>query len=742
MIKPLRRFKRSIRRKIRGEGVARTPELQASTRRFWIGIGTLFAVIFSSFLFPLPQAFLPPSARQVGDIATEDITAAFDFPVYKSEDELEEETRQALLELPAILLYNQQVVDSVFAALDHLLVQVDSLKQTAIQPGRIADKLRLYYPQIRRNALLKLAQSQLPGEAKAMLNSVLKERYYVGIAPDEKLVPEGFTLVGVRKGGNEFTFGADQVLSIDSARQVIKRDFNILQFSDSTDAKFLSEIASPFVNANLAYSPLETERKREAVLSSIQPEKVIFKAGQRLVARNQQITKTHVEWLNAMAEYRSDRGLEAGVWEYLLPIIARVIFVAFVYLSFLLAFYHICGKEQFRVSRVFPLLLLMLLTLIAVYIASEKWNLSLYLFPYAAGIILVVTLYDLKTAILTTIANALLLGILFKFNFEVAFMAVIAGTTVSLSIREVKRRSDFYRCALYLALALAATAYILESLKFTGGDIILEHCGYAILNALISTAIAMVLLPLFESVFSFTTNVTLLELSDMNHPLLKRLALEAPGTYQHSLVVGNLAEGAAKAIGANPLLARVGAYYHDVGKAAISEYFVENQFGLKSKHDQLTPSMSALVIGSHIKRGREFAEEFDLPDKIIEFIEEHHGTSTMSFFYHKAKEQAESGDVNEDDYRYPGPKPQSKETAIMMLADSVEAASRTLEDPKPARIRNLIKRLINDRYQSGELSNCDLTLADLKKIEDSFVVALLGIFHSRIDYPKKEEAGA
>jgi hypothetical protein len=167
---------------------------------------------------------------------------------------------------------------------------------------------------------------------------------------------------------------------------------------------------------------------------------------------------------------------------------------------------------------------------------------------------------------------------------------------------------------------------------------------------------------------------------------------------------------------------------------------VENQFGLKSKHDQLTPTMSALVISSHIKRGRELAEEFDLPDKIIDFIEEHHGTSTMSYFYNKAREQMEADGVREDEFKYPGPRPQSKETAIMMLADSVEAASRTLEDPKPARIRGLIKRLIDERYQSGELSDSNLTLADLKKIEDAFVVALIGIFHSRIDYPKREEA--
>jgi hypothetical protein len=630
MFRPIKKMKRAIRRKIRGEGPRRAPGIQQSTRRFWIGVGTVFAVVFSSFLFPLPQAFLPPSARQVGDIATEDIVAPFDFPVHKSEEELAEEREEVLSELPAVLIYDQATVDSVFNELERLLFLTDSLKQTVSQPSRIADKLRLFYPQIRRQALLKLAQSRLPGEVRALLNSVLKERYFVGIAPEEAIVPEDFDLAAVRKNGLDNTFGLDQILTVEEAKDVIENEFEILQFSDSTETQYLADIATEFLVPNLEYSPLATERKREQALDAIQPEKIVFKAGQRLVAKNQQITRTQLEWLNAMAEYQSDRGLDAGVWEYILPILARIVFVAFVYFSFLFAFYHISDKKNFRISRVFPLLLIILLTLVGVYFVSEKWDLSIYLLPFAPGIILIVMLFDLRTGILATIANALLAGILFKFNFEIAFLAIISGTTAAFAMREVQRRSDFYRCALYLALALVLTAYIFESLKFAPEEVILEQCGFAIMNAVISTFLAMAVLPLFESLFSFTTNVTLLELSDMNHPLLKRLALEAPGTYQHSLVVGNLAEAAAKAIDANPLLARVGAYFHDVGKAAVSEYFVENQFGLKSKHDDLTPTMSALVITSHIKRGRELAEEYDLPDKIIDFIEEHHGTSTMS----------------------------------------------------------------------------------------------------------------
>ena len=250
--------------------------------------------------------------------------------------------------------------------------------------------------------------------------------------------------------------------------------------------------------------------------------------------------------------------------------------------------------------------------------------------------------------------------------------------------------------------------------------------------------LAIGILPFFEAIFSITTDITLLELSDLNHPLLKRLAFEAPGTYHHSMIVGTLSEAATKAIGGNPLLARVGAYFHDIGKIEIPEYFVENQMGLKSKHEQLTPSMSSIILSSHVKKGRILGEESDVPDNVLNFIEEHHGTMIQSYFYSKAIEMG-MDEMSADKFRYPGPKPQIRETGIAMLADAVEAASRTLDDPKPARINNLIQRIINDRFESGELDECPLTLRDLAKIKEAFSQILIGTFHQRITYPKKED---
>ena len=238
-----------------------------------------------------------------------------------------------------------------------------------------------------------------------------------------------------------------------------------------------------------------------------------------------------------------------------------------------------------------------------------------------------------------------------------------------------------------------------------------------------------------------TTNITLLELSDPNHPLLRRLALHTPGTFHHSLMVGNLSEAGADAIGANPLLTRVSCYYHDIGKLLKPEYFVENQRHGINPHDKLKPNMSALILKSHVKEGIRLAKEYKLPQEVIDIIPQHHGTSIIAFFYHKAKEEDPKTTLTDRDFRYEGPKPQTKEAGIIMLADSVEAVSRVLKEPTPASLRGMVRNITMKRFQEGELDECELTLKDLNKMNEAFLHILAGVFHTRIEYPsaKKEE---
>ena len=269
-----------------------------------------------------------------------------------------------------------------------------------------------------------------------------------------------------------------------------------------------------------------------------------------------------------------------------------------------------------------------------------------------------------------------------------------------------------------------------------GDSNIMLHSYLGLLNGLICSISAIGLLPYFESVFGITSAIRLLELTNPNHPLLRRLLMETPGTYHHSIMVGNLAEAAADAVGADGLLARVGATFHDIGKVKRPIFFVENQLGADNPHDKIAPSLSTLIITAHVKDGLELAKEHKLPPVITSFITEHHGTDLVKYFYHRALETNE-GTVKESDFRYPGPKPQTKETAIVSLADAVEAAVRSLSKPTPGKIEGLVRKIIRDRLDDGQLDESDLTFKDLNKIADAFSKVLIGIFHGRVEYPEK-----
>ncbi|HSH00740.1 MAG TPA: HDIG domain-containing protein, partial [candidate division Zixibacteria bacterium] len=384
--------------------------------------------------------------------------------------------------------------------------------------------------------------------------------------------------------------------------------------------------------------------------------------------------------------------------------------------------------------------LIVAVELAGVYLCeTQEWN--HFIFPVALAPIMFSVLFDTRFGVVSSLFISVLLGTLLSFNFDLTLFAICAGSLGAYSVAGVRMRAQLFRTMVYLGAVGALLALALGYMSAEVYQDYTEDITFALVGALITPIAAAGLLPFFESLFGFTTDITLLELSDLNRPLLKRLALEAPGTFHHSIVVGSLAEAAAKEIGANSLMARVGSYYHDIGKMDIAEYFIENQVGLKSRHDSITPSMSAIILASHVKRGRQIAEEADLPDDVMNFIEEHHGTMVMSFFYQRALEQGATPAI-EPEFRYPGPKPQTKETAIVMLADGVEAASRTLEDPSPARIRSLAQKIIDDRYHSGQLQECPLTLADLGRVADSFTQIMTGVFHQRVSYPAAQRTPA
>jgi len=346
-----------------------------------------------------------------------------------------------------------------------------------------------------------------------------------------------------------------------------------------------------------------------------------------------------------------------------------------------------------------------------------------------------------EVAIFINLLLSMLVGLLVN-SFSKVFLLSISRLVCLILFSKQKKRPQIIKAALVAGVLQILLNSSLNSLDIKNLEI-LKKCVLSDLgNSVFSFIFVLGVLPLLENFFGVVTNIRLLELSDTNHPLLKKLNLEAPGTYLHSLIVANLAESAAENIGANSLLARVGAYFHDIGKISKAEYFVENQLYRKDRHKALTPTMSKLVIINHVKEGVELARKYRLPQPVIDFISQHHGTSLISYFYHQATKDLTEKEKEEmkDEFRYPGPKPQTKETAIVLLADSIEAASRVLEEPTPSRIRELVKEIIRVKLEDGQLDESGLSLKELEKIEEVFIRLLTALFHARIEYPKTQNA--
>ncbi len=353
--------------------------------------------------------------------------------------------------------------------------------------------------------------------------------------------------------------------------------------------------------------------------------------------------------------------------------------------------------------------------------------------PIPIGAMLVTLIFDFHSAIIFSFIISLLTGIWLDSPFYPVY-AFIGSLTAAFGVARCKKRSALVKGGIYVSAVNAATAGIILLL---GGNLFSPVAGpsflFAAMSGILVVSMVFIMLPFIEYLFGITTDISLIELLDLDQPLMRNLMIIAPGTYHHSVIVSNLSEAAAEAVGANPLLARVTAYYHDIGKMKMPEYFIENQTSAVSKHDKLTPHMSSMILISHVKEGVDLARQYKLPKLVTDIIQQHHGTSLIAYFYQRAVEQGTN--MSQDNYRYPGPKPQTRVAALVMMADAVEAASRALTDPTPARISTLVERIINNIFLDGQIDECELTLKDISEIKRRFTYILISIFHKRIAYP-------
>ncbi len=508
------------------------------------------------------------------------------------------------------------------------------------------------------------------------------------------------------------------------------REMDLLGQLSSSDIEFVTALTVYFSEVNGFLNSFETEKSRDQAAMTTEPVEVFLPAGTGLLHKGDIVTSRDVHILEALSEGRD--------WD-LHSLVDPLLFLALIIAVGLISAHTFGISLRNRKTRNLAVILagsyIFVASLLVVFVPFRS-NLSVSaVMPTALfTLLLAQLLQDRKMAVLASILMTLFIYFLTDENGYDTILTLAGAMAGTLAVRRRENRMGLLRSGPRLAAIIAVSSLCAGVLFSMEWKRILIMSGYGVLNGLLTGILSLAFLPLLEHVLNTATTFRLIELSDMNVPLLKRMRLQAPGTFIHSQNVAHMAEAACDAIGADGLLARVGSYYHDIGKVDQASFFVENQSG-ENRHDDLKPSLSAAVIKSHVKIGMEKGRELHLPDEVLAFIEQHHGTSIIKYFYDRACREKGKDAVNPDDFSYPGPKPQTRETAVVMLADNAEAATRTLKKPTAAKLEKYVWDLIMDRLKSGELNESDITLKELEIVKNSFVHVLTGHFHTRIEYP-------
>lgn len=505
----------------------------------------------------------------------------------------------------------------------------------------------------------------------------------------------------------------------------------LLKVSTSNSlAKNLKDIATKIgyseILPNFFYDKDKTEELRKETVKKISP--VIIKKDQIIVKEGEPVTKSQLEVLSDLGLLNNSPYFQWHIYISLGVLVFLVLILEWVYLA------TYCPKIFNDLKM---LIMVNILSLLAIFMARIIGIISAFLIPLTFIPMIESLLVGKKVSLVLNVINCILISVAVQFSLDITVLALVNAVVGTIILKRMQQRIDILFSCLYMTVINVVFTFSMGFLISNNMSDVVEKAVYIGVSTIISGILVIGFLPIFEGVFNIVTTIKLLELSNPNSPLLKRLLMEAPGSYHHSLLVGNLAEVAAEEVGGNPLLARVAAYYHDIGKIKRPYFFKENQLGKDNPHNKLTPNLSALIIISHVKDGVEMAKEYKLPKMIIDIIEQHHGTSLVKYFYVTMKNSSEKPEnVKEDDFKYLGPIPETKESGIVMLADGVEAAVRSINDPTEDKIEEMVSNIIKDRLNERQLDNCELTLKDIGKIKIAFIKSLKGIYHHRIEYPE------
>jgi len=685
-------------------------------------------------LFPPRGIHDVPRVRQ-GVVAPEDVIAPLDFPVLRTEEELTRQRDVAALSVPPVYRVNPSASDSALARVDRYLARAERIAEE--EPSALAtldradgaplslgsSELDRLSNRETREALSALAHRAIPG---------LYERAHF-LYPDE-LIPLSATRITVqRTGEDEENVPKSEVVPIRPGAEIPGLEA-AARALDADDERFALHLLPALLAPDLEARPAVTELRREEARASVGASKGEVLRGELIIPAHTRVTAAQEEKMRSLAAALEDgrngispADVRVRIGTFFINAILLCLFGFFLFL------YHRDVFSDFR-SLVVIAVMWAIVTGLAAF-ADRAEGVPAYAVPVAFASVLAAILWGTRLSAVMTLFMGVYLLAQGELGFSLLWAGLASGLVGAWSVRLIRRRTHFYESLVFIAaanmLALGGLALV-QLWSWTDVSVAL---GWGFGSSATAVFLAMGLLPVLEWMAGRTTDLTLLELADLNRPLLKQLMVEAPGTYHHSIIVGNLAESAAEGIGANSLLARVGAYYHDIGKLRRPEFFAENQRLGENPHDALPPQASARIISRHVEDGVEMARRAGLPEVVIDVLREHHGTTRLSFFWHKASEEGPGEGPSVSDFVYPGPRPRTKETAVVMLADSVEAASRVMRDPSPEDLRELVRRIVEMKLDENQFDEADLTFHDLAVVKERLVGVLIGIHHQRVDYP-------
>jgi len=665
-------------------------------------------ILLLNIIFPPPMV---PSKYSIsdGEIASSDVIAPYDFFIPKTEQELNEEKEEIAKRIPPVYELDNTILKMVGKKIEGLERLIDSLgKLKQIGEDSLIFLVQKEYAVDK--GIIKYLIKKTPKRILEEISNTLVDLYAIGIV-DSKL--PGFRIITIIIGDKEMVESIDRLYSIAEAE-------SLLSVRQKPEYRRLVEF---LLTPNLIYNKEKTGDKIEEVFANVPKTKGEILKGEIIVEKHKRVTEDAMTIMHAL----ESTYISIGTWEIIKTIFFRnLLYFSLIFLLFNLS--RVTKSDLFDDKNIYFITLLSAGYLIIGKIAYVTD--AMYLLPISFFIFLFALYFNIYFAVIFTIIFSSLFGITLN-SMSIFTFLFVSGMVAVFSTQTINSRLSLYRPMIYIALANVA-AILFADVYLLKGQLNLVHLSEGVLNSILGGVFFVLLLPLFEKLFDFTTDLTLLELGNLNLPLFKEIALEAPGTYHHSIVVGNLAEVGARVIGADPILARVGSYYHDIGKLKKPQYFIENQTGIRNPHDDLKPQMSALVIISHVKDGVEMAKKMKLPNKLVSIIEQHHGTTTIELFYKKALEI--SSGVNEDTFRYPGPKPKTKESALIMLADTVEAAARSEKNITVTKLQKILKDSIAKKFNDGQLDECPINRQDLEQVKTAFLSILTGVFHPRIEY--------